>query len=57
MWVVAYDKTTLAQKAVFEDTNGAAGGGFWASDGAPAIDDAPGNVYLMSGTDYDDQWI
>jgi hypothetical protein len=57
MWVVAYDKTTLAPKAVFEDTNGAAGGGFWASDGAPAIDDAPGNVYLMSGTDYDDQWI
>jgi hypothetical protein len=56
-WVVAYDKTTLAQKAVFEDTNGAAGGGFWASDGAPAIDDTTGNVYLMSGTDYDDQWI
>lgn len=56
-WVIAYDKSSLAQKAVFESTNGAQGGGFWASGGAPAIDDTTGNVYLMSGTDYDDQWI
>lgn len=56
-WVMAYDKASLAQKAVFESTNGAQGGGFWSSGGAPAIDDATGNVYLMSGTDYDDQWI
>ena len=56
-WIMAYDKSSLAQKAVFESTNGAQGGGFWASGGAPAIDDATGNVYLMSGTDYDDQWI
>ncbi|MFZ0318427.1 MAG: Ig-like domain-containing protein [Candidatus Sulfotelmatobacter sp.] len=56
-WVVAYDKTSLAQEAVFESTNGAGGGGFWASGGASAIDDTNGNVYLMSGTDYDDQWI
>lgn len=56
-WVFAYDKTSLAQEAVFEDTNGAAGGGLWAGGGAPAIDDTNGNVYVMSGTDYDDQWI
>ena len=56
-WIMAYDKSSLAQEAVFESTNGAQGGGFWASGGAPAIDDATGNVYLMSGTDYDDQWI
>ncbi|MGC1226316.1 MAG: hypothetical protein WA252_18465 [Candidatus Sulfotelmatobacter sp.] len=56
-WVFAYDKTSLAQTAVFDDTNGAAGGGLWAGGGAPAIDDTNGNVYVMSGTDYDDQWI
>jgi len=56
-WIIAYDKSSLAQTAVFESTNGAQGGGFWAGGGAPAIDDATGNIYLMSGTDYDDQWI
>jgi hypothetical protein len=56
-WIMAYDKSSLAQEAVFESTNGGQGGGFWASGGAPAIDDTTGNVYLMSGTDYDDQWI
>lgn len=57
-WIVGYDKTSLTQKAVFEDTNGAQGGGFWASGGAPAIDDATGDVYIMSGTDAGDQnWI
>lgn len=56
-WIMAYDKSSLAQKAVFESTNGAQGGGFWAGGGAPAIDDSTGNVYIMSGTDYDDQWI
>ena len=57
-WIFGYDKSSLAQKAVFEDTNGAQGGGFWASDGAPAIDDATGDVYIMSGTDAGDHnWI
>jgi hypothetical protein len=55
-WLVAYDKETLTQQAAFEDTNGAQGGGLWSGGGAPAIDDS-GNVYLESGTDYDDQWI
>jgi hypothetical protein len=56
-WLLAYDKNTLEQKAVFNVTSGAAGGGLWGSGAAPVIDDATGNVYLMSGTDYDDAWI
>ena len=56
-WVLAYDKLSLAQEAVFNDTSDAAGGGLWGSGGAPAIDDSNGNIYLMSGTDYDDAWI
>jgi hypothetical protein len=50
-WLLAYDKTTLQQKAIFNDTPNAAGGGFWNSGGAPAIDDKNGEIYLMSGVD------
>jgi len=57
-WVFAYDKSSLEQKAIFDDTNGGAGGGLWASGGAPAIDDSTGDAYLMSGVDSGDQeWI
>jgi hypothetical protein len=57
-WIFAYDKTSLAQEAIFEATNGAEGGGFWSSGGAAAIDDASGDVYIMSGVDAgDQQWI
>jgi hypothetical protein len=56
-WLLAYDKSTLAQEAVFNDTSNAAGGGLWAGGGAPVVDDSSGNIYLMSGTDYDDAWI
>jgi hypothetical protein len=55
-WVLAYDKQTLQQTAIFNDTpddNG--GGGLWASGGATAIDDITGNLYLMSGVDAGDQ--
>ncbi|MGB8582095.1 MAG: hypothetical protein WCD47_14840 [Candidatus Sulfotelmatobacter sp.] len=50
-WVLAYDKTSLTQEAIFNDTPDGAGGGYWSSGGAPAIDDATGYVYLMSGVD------
>jgi|CZKH01.1.fsa_nt_gi hypothetical protein len=50
-WVLAYGKTTLAQKAIFNDTPDGDGGGFWAGGGAPAIDDTTGDLYLMSGVD------
>lgn len=57
-WVFAYDKTTLQQKAIFDATPGAGGGGFWGSGGAPAIDDSTGDLYIMNGTDAgDQQWI
>ena len=56
-WVLAYDKTSLAQKAVFNVTSNAEGGGLWAGGGAPVVDDQSGNIYLMSGTDYDDAYI
>jgi len=57
-WVFAYDKTTLQQKAIFDATPGAGGGGFWGSGGAPAIDDSTGDLYVMNGTDAgDQQWI
>ncbi|MGA8618559.1 MAG: PQQ-binding-like beta-propeller repeat protein [Candidatus Sulfotelmatobacter sp.] len=57
-WVLAYDKTTLKQTAIFNDTADGGGGGLWASGGAPAIDDSTGDLYLMSGTDSgDQQWI
>lgn len=53
-WVLAYDKTTLGQTAIFNDTPDGAGGGFWNGGGAPVIDDVTGDVYLMSGVDQDD---
>lgn len=55
-WVLAYNKTSLQQTAIFNDTpddNG--GGGLWSSGGAVAIDDSTGNLYLMSGVDAGDQ--
>ena len=55
-WLLTYDKTTLKQTAIFNDTpddNG--GGGLWASGGAPAIVDTNGDIYVMSGVDTGDQ--
>jgi hypothetical protein len=54
-WVLAYNKTTLKQTAIFNDTPDGGGGGLWASGGAPAIDDTTGDLYLMSGADAGDQ--
>jgi len=53
-WILAYDKTSLKQTAIFSDTPDGDGGGLWASGGAPAIDDATGDIYLMSGVDATD---
>ena len=38
-WLLAYDKTSLKQTAIFNDTPDGAGGGFWNGGGAPAIND------------------
>ncbi|MFZ1010265.1 MAG: hypothetical protein WAN65_25735 [Candidatus Sulfotelmatobacter sp.] len=53
-WILAYDKTTLKQTAIFNDTPEGDGGGLWASGGAPAIDDVTGDIYLISGVDAGD---
>lgn len=53
-WLMAYDKTSLQQKAIFNDTPDGAGGGLWNGGGAPVIDDQTGKVYIMSGVDADD---
>lgn len=53
-WLLAYDKTSLQQRAVFNDTPNGAGGGLWNGGGAPAINDLSGHVYIMTGVDQDD---
>ena len=51
-WVLAYDKATLQQTAIYNDTADGAGGGLWG--GTPAIDDTTGDVYLITGVDLND---
>jgi hypothetical protein len=53
-WLVAYDKTTLGQTAIFNDTPNGAGGGLWNGGGAPAVFDQTGDVYLITGVDQND---
>jgi len=47
-WVMAYDPTTLAQKATLNLTPDGNEGGIWESDTGPAAD-AEGNVYVPTG--------
>lgn len=53
-WMLGYDKATLRQKAIFNDTPNGGGGGLWAGGGAPAIDDLTGDLYLITGVDAND---
>ena len=51
-WVMAYDKTTLAQTGAFATvTTGNRGGGIWQS-GRPPVVDSSGFVYLYVGNAY-----
>ena len=51
-WVMAYDKSTLAQSGVFATvTTGNRGGGVWQS-GRPAVVDSTGFVYVFVGNAY-----
>jgi hypothetical protein len=51
-WVMAYDKSTLAQSGVFATvTTGNRGGGVWQS-GRPPVVDGRGFVYLFVGNGY-----
>ena len=59
-WVMGYDKTTLAQKIVYNTTPQGYNGGIWMSGAAPAADET-GNLYVSVGngsvgvgTDYSD---
>jgi hypothetical protein len=47
-WVMAYDATTLAQVAVWNDTPNGTEGGIWMSDGGIAVDSS-GALYLSTG--------
>jgi hypothetical protein len=51
-WVMAYDKTTLAQTGIFATvTTGNGGGGVWQS-GRPPVVDSSGHVYVITGNAY-----
>ncbi len=47
-WIMAYDATTLAQTAVFNDTPTGSQGGIWQQGRAPAVDSS-GNIYVITG--------
>lgn len=47
-WVIGYDKTSLLQKIVYNDTPDGYNGGIWMSAAAPSADDS-GNIYLATG--------
>ena len=47
-WIMAYDKTTLEQKIVYNITSEGEGGGIWMCGGSPSVD-ATGNIYITSG--------
>ena len=51
-WVLAYDKASLQQTAIMNDTADGGGGGLWG--GTPAIDDSTGDIYLITGVDIGD---
>src|SRR4029077_3318831 len=50
-WVIGYDKSTLAQVAVYNDTPNGNRGGIWMSGGAPAADSSTPNpnLFLITG--------
>jgi len=51
-WVMAYDKSTLAQSGIFATvTTGDRGGGVWQS-GRPPVVDSGGFVYVFTGNGY-----
>jgi hypothetical protein len=52
-WIIAYNKGNLTQASVFNSTPDGAGGAFWNSGGAPAVDSA-GNIFALSAVDFGD---
>jgi hypothetical protein len=53
-WFLAYDKATLQPTAIMNTTPDGAGGALWAGGGTAAIDDASGDLFIISGVDLGD---
>jgi hypothetical protein len=51
-WIMAYDKTSLAQKSVLVTSSPQDGAGIWGSGGGPVVDPA-GNIYFLTGNGFD----
>lgn len=47
-WVLGYDKNSLQQQIIYNDTPNGYNGGIWMSAAAPSADDS-GNIYLATG--------
>lgn len=47
-WIIAYDKQSLQQVAVYNESPNGNQGSFWAGGAAPAADSS-GNIYVVSG--------
>ncbi len=47
-WVMGYDKTSLQQQIIYNDTPNGYNGGIWMSAAAPSADES-GNIYLATG--------
>lgn len=47
-WILGYDKTSLQQTNIYNNTPDGYNGGIWMSGGGPSADDA-GNIYAASG--------
>lgn len=47
-WIMAYNKTSLAQTAIWSSTPNGQGGGIWQAGQSPSID-ANGNLFFMIG--------
>lgn len=47
-WILGYDKNSLNQTVVYNDTKNGYNGGIWMSGGAPAADEE-GNIYVSVG--------
>jgi len=52
-FVFAFNKTTLAQQAVWNSTPTGTEGGIWMAGGAPTVDSS-GNIYVVTGNGYSD---
>jgi hypothetical protein len=48
-WLLAYNASTFAQKAAYNTTRNAGGGGIWMAAGAGLAADSSGNIFITTG--------